>query len=83
MIVQIENILMPVKKDQLAVHDEFASCGHDIENCTCDQVKLWRGKYITNPSLKNRDHVVLRTTKNTEMISYVAHMLALNFRFSE
>ncbi|KAL1830557.1 hypothetical protein ACET3Z_000208 [Daucus carota] len=40
---QIENILMPVKKDQLAVHDEFASCGHDIENCTCDQVKLWRG----------------------------------------
>lgn len=39
---QIENILMPLNEEQLDVHDEFAPCGHDIENCTCDQVKHWR-----------------------------------------
>ncbi|KAK1372437.1 Pectin acetylesterase [Heracleum sosnowskyi] len=40
---QIDNILMPMNKNELAAHDQFVPCGHDIENCTCDQVTLWRG----------------------------------------
>lgn len=76
---------MPLNKDQPAVHDQFASCGHDIENCTCDQVTHWRGKCVTSIFVAKTCTFIQRLNicpGSYAVTSYIVHVLAF-FRFSE